>query len=507
MTAGNMDKVEVFDTDNKGRGLKAKQDVFSGDVVFAEPAYAAVVFDNLTHHVCHGCFKKQAKLQRCMQCKFAHYCDRTCQRAAWTEHKNECTAIRNRGKAPSESVRLASRILWRMKREGDIVSEDIITTMEGLQDHLDDLSEEEKQQLTLDVEVFQRYWHPSDQQVDKQSILHVFGMINCNGFTISDQRGLQAVGVGLFPNLCLVNHNCWPNCTVILNNGKIQLRAIQPVKSGEELTVSYVDFLNLSTDRREMLKKQYYFDCNCEHCQKGIKNDLMQAVKEEDGKKIPEETVKEVTEFSKTTLAKVEKERQEGLWANVVRLCRECLKKQEPVLEDTNLYKLKILSLSSEVLSYLQYFEEAAGYAKQMVEGYQKLYHHNNAQLGMALMRAGVTHWHAGLIEPGHAMICQAYGIILVTHGPTHPITKDLEVQHRKCPVCTDHTYRNRSTQDHKKLQTTTMRCQTEMELRMFRENEFLYRQMREAALKNRKMQVMAEPTGEYIKELFHRRK
>ncbi|XP_051898392.1 histone-lysine N-methyltransferase SMYD1b isoform X2 [Pristis pectinata] len=479
MTAGNMDKVEVFDTDSKGRGLKAKQDLWSGDVVFAEPAYAAVVFDNLTHHVCHGCFKKHAKLQRCMQCKFAHYCDRTCQKAAWTEHKNECTAIRNHGKAPSESIRLASRILWRMRREGDIVSEDRVTSIEDLQDHLDDLSEEEKKQLTLDIEVFQRYWPSNEQQVGMQSISHIFGVISCNGFTISDQRGLQAVGVGLFPNLCLVNHDCWPNCTVMLNNGKIELRAIQQIKAGEELTVSYVDFLSLSADRCKMLKKQYYFDCSCEHCQKGIKDDLMQAVKEEDGKKPPEETVKEVIEFSKMTLGKVEKDREEGLWANIVKLCRECLKKQEPVLADTNLYKLKILSLASEVLSYLQYFEEAAGYAKQMVEGYQKLYHHNNAQLGMALMRAGVTHWHAGLIEPGHAMICQAYGIILVTHGPTHPITKDLE----------------------------TMRCQTEMELRMFKENEFLYYQMREAALKNQKMQVMAEPTGEYIKELFHRRK
>ncbi|XP_078264966.1 histone-lysine N-methyltransferase SMYD1b isoform X2 [Rhinoraja longicauda] len=479
MTAGDMDKVEVFDAGSKGRGLKTKQDFWSGDVVFAEPAYAAVVFDNLTHHVCHGCFKKQAKLQRCGQCKFAHYCDRTCQKAAWTDHKSECSAIRNHGKAPSESIRLASRILWRMRREGAVVPEDRLTPIEDLQDHLDDLSEDEKQQLKLDVEVFQKYWQPRTQELSMESISHIFGVINCNGFTISDQRGLQAVGVGLFPNLCLVNHDCWPNCTVILKNGKIELRAIMHIEAGEELTVSYVDFLSLSAERHKMLKEQYYFDCNCEHCQKGMKDDLMQAVKEEDGKKPPEETVEAVIEASKTTMEKVEKEREEGHWANVVKLCRACLKKQEPVLADTNLYKLKILSLVSEVLSYLQQFEEAADYAKQMVEGYQKLYHHNNAQLGMALMRAGVTHWHAGLIEPGHAMICQAYGIILVTHGSTHPISKDLEA----------------------------MRCQTEMELRMFKENEFIYHQMREAALKNQKMQVMAEPAGNYIKELFHRRK
>uniref|UniRef100_UPI00398F7805 histone-lysine N-methyltransferase Smyd1-like isoform X2 n=1 Tax=Pristiophorus japonicus TaxID=55135 RepID=UPI00398F7805 len=479
MTAGDMEKVEIFDTDGKGRGLKSKQDFWSGDVVFAEPAYSAVVFDNLTQQVCHNCFKKQAKLQRCGQCKFAHYCDRTCQKAAWTEHKNECTAVRSHGKPPNESIRLAARILWRMAREGDFVSEDRISSIEKLQDHVDDLSEEEKKQLTSDADILRSYWHSNNQHFDTESITHIFGVINCNGFTISDQRGLQAVGVGLFPNLCLTNHDCWPNCTVILNNGKIELRAICQIKAGEELTVSYVDFLNLSADRREQLKKQYYFDCTCEHCTKGIKDDLMQAVKEEDGKKPSPETVKEVIEFSKKELEKIDKDRSEGIWCNVAKSCRACLEKQEPVLADTNLYLLKFLSLASEVLSYLQYFQEAAGYAKKMVEGYLKLYHHNNAQLGMSLMRAGVTHWHAGLIEPGHAMICQANGILLVTHGATHPITKDLE----------------------------TMRCQTEMELRMFRENEFIYYQMREAALKNQKMQMMAEPTSNYVKELFHRRK
>ncbi len=49
----------------------------------------------------------------------------------------------------------------------------------------------------------------------------------------------------------------------------------------------------------------------------------------------------------------------------------------------------------------------------------------------MATMRAGVTHWQSGFIEVAHGMICKAYAILMITHGPTHPITKDLEVNMR----------------------------------------------------------------------------
>lgn len=45
--------------------------------------------------------------------------------------------------------------------------------------------------------------------------------------------------------------------------------------------MSYIDFLHLSEERRRQLKKQYYFDCSCEHCQKGLKDDLFLAVKED----------------------------------------------------------------------------------------------------------------------------------------------------------------------------------------------------------------------------------
>lgn len=50
------------------------------------------------------------------------------------------------------------------------------------------------------------------------------------------------------------------------------------------------------------------------------------------------------------------------------------------------------------------------------------------------------------------------------------------------------------------------MRVQTEMELRMFQQNEFMYYKMREAALQNQKIQIMPEPTNEVPPGIFQKK-
>uniref|UniRef100_A0A8C2CQK3 [histone H3]-lysine(4) N-trimethyltransferase n=1 Tax=Cyprinus carpio TaxID=7962 RepID=A0A8C2CQK3_CYPCA len=485
MTVEKMDPVEVFAAGEKGRGLRVTKEMSAGDVVFAEASFAAVV---LSLQVCHSCFRRQANPHRCAQCKFAYYCDRTCQRAAWDEHKQECSAIKKIGKAPNENVRLVARILWRIQKDTGLVSDAQLTTLDLLEDHLSKMSPEDLKELKVDVQHFYNYWPKKSKPVGEDYVSHLFGVINCNGFTLSDQRGLQAVGVGLFPNLCLVNHDCWPNCTVILNPGnqtaldasfhskrRIELRALGKISEGEELTVSYVDFLNVSKDRQRLLKQQYYFDCKCEHCTSGIKDDLMTAVRDTDGHKPSADVVKAVTDFSLQALVKIEEARTKGNFHEVVKICRECLEKQDPVFGGTNLHLLRVLSTASEVLSFLQQFTEAAGYAQRMVDGYTKLYHPNNAQLGMAIMKAGVTHWHAGLIEAAHGLICSAYAILIITHGAHHPITKDLEV----------------------------IRTQTEMELCLFKQNELVYRSMREAVLSDKPMIVIKAFSADLCFVLF----
>lgn len=40
-----MERAALFDAGKKGRGLRAIKDLKSGEVVFAEPSFASVVFD------------------------------------------------------------------------------------------------------------------------------------------------------------------------------------------------------------------------------------------------------------------------------------------------------------------------------------------------------------------------------------------------------------------------------------------------------------------------------
>lgn len=50
------------------------------------------------------------------------------------------------------------------------------------------------------------------------------------------------------------------------------------------------------------------------------------------------------------------------------------------------------------------------------------------------------------------------------------------------------------------------MRVQSEMELRMFQQNEFMYYKMREAALQNQQIQILPEPTNEISPGIFQKK-
>lgn len=74
---------------------------------------------------------------------------------------------------------------------------------------------------------------------------------------------------GVYPEICLINHSCRPNChnswDETTDTGRETIHAIRDILAGEELTISY-DKGGPSEIRQAALKAAFGFDCTCDLC-------------------------------------------------------------------------------------------------------------------------------------------------------------------------------------------------------------------------------------------------
>ncbi|CAH8863755.1 unnamed protein product [Trichobilharzia szidati] len=77
------------------------------------------------------------------------------------------------------------------------------------------------------------------------------------------------IATGLFPCVSLLNHSCDPNIIHNFENSLIVLRCLKTILSGSEVLNCYgPHYLHYpsSCERLSLLKQQYFFICNCQHC-------------------------------------------------------------------------------------------------------------------------------------------------------------------------------------------------------------------------------------------------
>lgn len=70
-----------------------------------------------------------------------------------------------------------SRILWRLDKDGSVLSDTQLTTLEQLEDHTADMQEDEVKELKVDIHNFLDYWPRNSKQHTVDDILHVFGVV------------------------------------------------------------------------------------------------------------------------------------------------------------------------------------------------------------------------------------------------------------------------------------------------------------------------------------------
>jgi SET and MYND domain-containing protein len=93
----------------------------------------------------------------------------------------------------------------------------------------------------------------------------------CNTIQLSSPLDDTKLGIGFDPIMCSANHSCEPNVAAVFNQPGQLLRALTPIKKGDEITMKYVDITNPFSVRQAELNEAYFFSCKCAKCKKGAK--------------------------------------------------------------------------------------------------------------------------------------------------------------------------------------------------------------------------------------------
>ncbi|KAK8050283.1 SET domain-containing protein [Apiospora phragmitis] len=302
-TASASVKVAPSGIAGAGRGLFACQKFEPGDVVASvdRPFVAELEMDRMAD-TCAWCFQRgetdpeaRAKAammgmpqgfvetKACAGCHRAAYCSKACQRLAWKrEHKYECGVIAPPRPELPESVRAAVKLLGRLKAADPAGAEhkkllDLLMEFRPAAepDRLEDFKELDKKKFDDFNMLAWAAWTYCGKPgyygaVDSRAgaTAFVFNIL-CNAFTLASPVDGVKFGIGFDNTICAANHSCDPNVVMTFLQPKVELRALRPIKSGEEIFVKYVDVTNPIGVRKAELKQSYFFDCQCSKCLKG----------------------------------------------------------------------------------------------------------------------------------------------------------------------------------------------------------------------------------------------
>jgi hypothetical protein len=76
------------------------------------------------------------------------------------------------------------------------------------------------------------------------------------------------IGLCFEPTASFANHSCMPNTGIMFDGRHMTLRALNPIKEGEQILISYIDVTQIRDERRRELEDRYFFTCHCDKCER-----------------------------------------------------------------------------------------------------------------------------------------------------------------------------------------------------------------------------------------------
>lgn len=288
--------IKVKQIPSKGDGLFAERPLLVSDPIcsLGYPTMMAIDSD-LVPNVCYHCLAVTAThlplpsygntpvdLMMCNGCHFARFCGRDCQVKSWRAyHKYECKVFKKR---KNDQLHAIARAVLRvvLLKDRDLLPSEDFDRIRSLVAHEEILTAGRRSNLT---ELAEGIKHLAESSMSVEMIQRLIFIMRANATELPTTLN-GAIGVMLNPLIAKLNHSCEPNVAIYRPSGwadstedttdgrKVftQIIPLRDIQEGEELLLCYVDPTASVEARKEKLKDEYLFDCNCVRCAADVKS-------------------------------------------------------------------------------------------------------------------------------------------------------------------------------------------------------------------------------------------
>ncbi|CAH9078959.1 unnamed protein product [Cuscuta epithymum] len=443
----------------KGRCIFTTRDFSPGEVIISQEPYVSVPTKTKTEPLpkCEWCFAS-ANVKKCSSCQIVYYCGATCQKSDWKLHRLECQALlkveRDKIKSLAPTLRLMVKLYLKRKlQSGNNVPStamDNYTLMEALVSHMPDIDEKQlvlyAQMANLVSLILQ--W----TDINIKEIAENFCKFACNAHTICDSE-LKPLGTGLYPVISIINHSCLPNSCLVFEGRCAVVRAVQHIKKGTEVCISYIETAGSTTTRQKVLKEQYFFSCTCSRCIKlGLTDDIQETavlegyrckdngckgfllcdaedkgfICQQCGLLREKEEIKSIVSDINSLLDIASLSSSSGNQEDAIRLYKMI---EERELKLNHPFSLNLMRTRENLLKIcmeLQDWKAALLYCRLTIPVYQRVYLGCHPLLGLQHYTCGKLEWLLGESEEALKSLTKAMDILRITHGTNTPFMKEL---------------------------------------------------------------------------------
>jgi SET and MYND domain-containing protein len=266
-----------------GRGLFATKAFDGGDVILdLQRPLIAVLDGPRVEDTCSWCFSwtelpvlsgaginQAVKVNWCTGCKQVKYCSKKCQSQAWKAgHKQECKKF---AAAPEAIPNLVVAVMQALR--GLSASESLYEDIRKLETHRDEFEKtgaKKWETMQFMSHTALKLLGEKDDQTNLEHAKMVICALMCNTSRLVTPT-FDPLGLALDPRTAVINHSCSANAVVVFDGPKLSVRALERIRSGQEIFISYIDSSAPFGVRQAELKDQYFFSCACSKCKLGMK--------------------------------------------------------------------------------------------------------------------------------------------------------------------------------------------------------------------------------------------